>query len=69
MKQSQREGDQGVSSFCLPSAAFFLTLLSFTSIRPASVFVLYVTTVSKNLVSWAPELGHLSRSDVSEVMG
>ncbi|KAM6089771.1 uncharacterized protein LJ206_004075 [Theristicus caerulescens] len=41
MKHCQREGDQGVS-FCLPSAAFLLTLLSFTSIKPASVFVLYV---------------------------
>ena len=47
MKCYQREGDQGVS-FCLPSAAFLLTLLSFTSIKPASVFVLYVATVSKN---------------------
>ncbi|KAM6420994.1 uncharacterized protein J5M81_000509 [Pluvialis apricaria] len=43
MKRCQREGDQGVS-FCLPSAAFLLTLLSFTSIKPASVFVLYIAT-------------------------
>ncbi|KAF1469620.1 hypothetical protein FQV08_0006945, partial [Pygoscelis antarcticus] len=42
-----KEGDKGVS-FCLPSTAFLLTLLSFTSIKPASVFVLYVATVSKN---------------------
>lgn len=47
MKHYQREEDQGVS-FCLPSAAFLLTLLSFTSIKPASVFFLYVATVSKN---------------------
>lgn len=43
MKHHQSEGGQGVS-FCLPSAAFLLTLLSFTSIKPASVFVLYVAT-------------------------
>ncbi|KAF4805099.1 hypothetical protein TURU_002222 [Turdus rufiventris] len=31
-------------SFCVPPAAFLLTILSFTSISPASLFVLYVST-------------------------
>lgn len=32
-----------------PPAAFLLTILSFTSVKPASVFVLYVATVSRAL--------------------
>ncbi|XP_039560507.1 uncharacterized protein LOC120500119 [Passer montanus] len=31
-------------SFCVPPTAFLLTILSFTSISPASLFVLYVST-------------------------
>lgn len=38
--------------FFFPPAAFLLTILSFTSIKPASVFALYVATVSRAL-PWA----------------